>query len=130
MKNKHIKSVPNAEPKSGAIQTPNDPTQKDKTVATFVRLSKLVFGLFMIVATSAFYIQLVPLALVFSGGIIGIEPGDISLTMDVLIWIMTGIGILIPMVYFYIRWVYYLWMRFVITPTPFNLFGLTRKKHA
>lgn len=73
-------------------------------------------GIVLLVVSMGAYFQIVPLTLVFIGGYLGVQPGASYGEMDTLIWAMTGIAVIIPMVWAFIKWVKYVWVRFIIRP--------------
>lgn len=75
------------------------------------------FGLFLIFLSFGLYAQLVPLTLVFVGGMVGIGADADIVTTNGVVWVLSSLVLLAPMVYFFIRWVQYLWMRLVLRPT-------------
>lgn len=65
---------------------------------------------------SSLYFQLVPLSLVLLGGYLGVN--RLELTVDVLIYGLSGLAIVLPAVYFYSVTVAYVARRFIFTRRP------------
>lgn len=121
MKIKH-----NSSPQAVPAATPATQAKPGKLVAFVSR----VIGLIAVAFTFAMFVQVVPLLLVFTGGILGIAADSPVQSVDGVIWILTSISLLIPLVYFLIQWVKYLCVRFVVRPGPLPLFPSDMKKHS
>lgn len=93
------------------------PTKKQQA-STFLMHAAIRFvGLMLVTISVTMYAQLVPLTLVFMGGYLGIAP-DASLNqMDTLIWAMTGVALIVPMGWVFLRWLQYVWTRFLLHPS-------------
>lgn len=106
-------------------------SRKDKVLHSIWASVSRVIGLVVIVMSATMYVQLVPLVMVFIGGYMGIQSGEVTLNMDLMIWLITGIALVVPMIYIFIQWMKYIWSRFVTTPYPIPTFfsNITTKKH-
>lgn len=79
---------------------------------TFLR----ILGVVAIGVLTGIYFQVVPLLLVLLGGYMGIN--RLELTVDAVIYALSGLAIVAPMVYFYSKGVLYLWGRLVFARHP------------
>lgn len=79
---------------------------------TFLR----IVGVAGIGVLTGLYFQVVPLLLVLLGGYMGIN--KLTLTVDAVIYALSGLAVVAPMVYFYIKGVLYLWGRLVFARHP------------
>lgn len=70
----------------------------------------------VLIGGSSLYFQLVPLLLVLLGGYMGVS--RLELTVDVLIYGLSGLAIVLPAVYFYSVTVAYIARRFIFTRRP------------
>lgn len=80
------------------------------------RLVLRLVGVLGISVLSGLYFQMVPLLLVLLGGYLGIT--RLELTVDVLIYGLSGFAVVLPLVYFYTKAVAALWHRLVFTSRP------------
>lgn len=97
-------------------------SRKDKALHSIWASFSRAIGLVVIVMSAAMYVQLVPLVMVFTGGYMGIQSGEVTLNMDLMIWLITGVALVVPMIYIFIQWMKYIWSRFVTTPYPVPTF--------
>lgn len=90
-----------------------------KAVRQFMRLG----GVVSILLSLVLYAQVLPLAFVFIGTFLGI-PADVSdMTMDLMIWLMTGAAFGALSVWLMVQIIKTLWTRLVMNPpNPFAIF--------
>lgn len=91
------------------------------------RIASRILGVGLLILSFAVYLQLVPLSLVLVGGMMGLGADDPVVSADGVVWILSSAAMLAPMVYFFIRWVQYLWVRFIRRPSLSTLFAWSRK---
>lgn len=91
-------------------------TKKRQASTFFMHAAIRFVGLMLVTISGTMYAQLVPLTLVFMGGYLGIQPDATINQMDTLIWALTGIALLVPMGWIFIRWLQFVWTRFILNP--------------
>lgn len=99
--------------------TPSETKPKSMTsqMGTFMATGLIrTLGIILLIVSTGAYFQLVPLTLVFVGGYLGVQPGATFSDMDTMIWAISGVAFLVPMVWAFIHWVKYIWGRFIIHP--------------
>lgn len=97
---------PEAEPKS---------TKQQMVMFMATGLVRTLGIILLIVSMGAFF-QIVPLTLVFVGGYLGVQPNATYTEMDTIIWAISSVAFIVPMVWAFIKWVKYIWARFIIHP--------------
>lgn len=96
---------------------PSERVTKKKKLGTFMSQGLVrALGVMLLTLSAAVYLQLVPLTLVMLGGYLGVQPDAGLNNMDTLIWGITGFAVVVPMVWVFIKWVKYIWGRFIVQP--------------
>ncbi|MGX1195852.1 hypothetical protein [Metabacillus sp. SLBN-84] len=105
--------------KKSTVQTQPEskvaPVQK-KTFAT------KAFGAFLLAMSTSVFVQGIPLMFVFIGAYLGVPADAAAGDMDTMVWLLTSVTMMILAVYGFIKWMKFLWRRFITNPAPLFLF--------
>lgn len=94
-----------------------EPKSMKQQMALFVATGFVrTLGIILLVVSMGAYFQIVPLTLVFVGGYLGVKPDATYSEMDTIIWAISSAAFIVPMVWAFIKWVKYIWARFIIDP--------------
>lgn len=107
---KSLKSLFATKPKSNGDATDNASTTKNM-VAQFARVT---FGVFAIAVSFVAYIQILPIMVLLTAGLIGLPEKVPYLHVDFYVWIVASLGIVSVVSVFIIRWIQYLVHRLLL----------------
>lgn len=97
--------------------------QDDKRKSYVVRQTIRALGLLILGFSASLYIEGLPIVFVFLTGYVGVRLDAKLSTVGSGLWLLSCIGVMLPLLYVFLAWIRFVWHRFLVHPESVKLFS-------